>query len=177
MLQQIQIRGLCTSRGVAVESVFTATPTSQRTTGASADKAAHLTRVRDRANIDLVSRTQSFVSRVTACGVALAIACVSAATCLAAVMQMPDMQRHACCAGMAEDCGHDGGTMAVQEDCCAVQNADVARLGSAGLITLPVVAGIRMPEPVRLAPDAVPAFDPPKASRTPTYLIVSSFRI
>ena len=137
----------------------------------------NLTRDGDRANMSQVSRTQSFVSRVVVCAVALAIAFASAATCLAAVMQMPDMQQHACCASMGQDCGHDGGTTAVQEDCCAVQNADVARLGSAGLVTLPVVASILLPEPMRAAPDAVTAFDPPKASSTPTYLIVSSFRI
>ena len=119
-------------------------------------------------------------SRFLAAALAFALAVVSSATCFAAVVQMPDPQQHACCAGMNQECGD---SMAVQKDCCAVQSADIARLASAAqFIAVPalVVIGSHVAQPALVASVSLgAAFDPgaPKPSSSPTYLLVSVFRI
>jgi hypothetical protein len=120
-------------------------------------------------------------SRLLASVIALALAFVSTATCLAAVMQMPEMAQHASCHGMKPDAGN-AKLNAAPKDCCAVRNAEVARLTSSD----PVVTAAALvlvtplafePLPVQDAPGA--ALDPgiPKPSSSPTYLLVSVFRL
>ena len=119
-------------------------------------------------------------SRLLASVIAIALAFVSTATCLAAVMQMPERSHHACHEGMKQDSG-GADSMTMQQDCCLVQSADVARLttaqavtASASALTTPIACE---PLPVYRSPAA--ALDPgvPKPSRSPTYLLVSVFRL
>jgi hypothetical protein len=120
-------------------------------------------------------------SRLLASVIAMALAFVSSATCLAAVMQMPEKSQHACCKGMKQDCG-SGDSMTVQKDCCVVQSADVAGLtttaqaitASASAISTLVVFE---PLPAQASPGAALDPDIPRPSSSPTYLLVSVFRL
>ena len=120
-------------------------------------------------------------SRLLASAIAMAVALVSSATCLATVMQMPEQARHACCQGMEHDCG-SAGSVTVAADCCAVQSGDVAPLTTTteairGSATSLITASLFEPVPLQGSPGA--ALDPgiPKPSAAPTYLLVSVFRL
>jgi hypothetical protein len=120
-------------------------------------------------------------SRLLASVMAVALALVSTATCLAAVVHMPEQSQHACCHGMNQDCG-TGDAMAAQKDCCAVPNADVARVSTTDQVVAPPALALSLP--FVFVPSAVPdapgaALDPgiPKPSSSPTYLLVSVFRL
>lgn len=120
-------------------------------------------------------------SRFLVCVVATAMAFASTATCLAAVMQMPEMAQHASCHGMKTD-SDSTKFMAAPQDCCAVPNAEVARLAATDpIVAAPTVAlstpSVIEPSPVRDTLGA--ALDPgiPKPSSSPTYLLVSVFRL
>jgi hypothetical protein len=119
-------------------------------------------------------------SRLLASVIAMALAFVSTATCLAAVMQMPEISHHACSEGMKPDSG-SADFMTVQQDCCVVQSADVARLKTAEAVSASASAlstpFVFEPLPVYRSPAA--ALDPgiPKPSSSPTYLLVSVFRL
>jgi hypothetical protein len=120
-------------------------------------------------------------SRLLASVIAMALAFVSTATCLAAVMHMPEKSQHTCCHGMKQDCG-SGDSMAAQKDCCAVQHADVARLRTtAHAVTAPALAlsTLFVFKPLPSQDAAGAALDPgiPKPSSSPTYLLVSVFRL
>jgi hypothetical protein len=120
-------------------------------------------------------------TRLLAGVIAIALAFVSTATCLAAAMQMPEMAQHASCHGMKPDAA-SAKLNAAPKDCCAVQNADVARLTTTDpVVTAPALVLITSlgfePLPVKEAPGA--SLDPgiPKPSSSPTYLLVSVFRL
>jgi hypothetical protein len=119
-------------------------------------------------------------SRLLASVLAMALAFMPTATCLAAIIHMPEQSQHACCHGMNQDCG-SGDSMAAPNDCCAVPNADVARRTIGQTVTAPAVAlsmpFVFVPSPVQDSPGA--ALDPgiPKPSSSPTYLLVSVFRL
>ena len=115
-------------------------------------------------------------TRVTAFGLALALAVVSSATCLlGAEARKAEM---ACCAAM----GHDCGEVAVEQDCCALVPAPSA-LGVLGSL----VATLTAPPLVALIPIAEEPADPqalsfiddrvPTPPSRPTYLFVSVFRL
>jgi hypothetical protein len=118
-------------------------------------------------------------SRLLASVIALALAFASTATCLAAVMQMPEKSQHACCHG--QDCG-SGDSMAPLNDCCSVPNADVARLTTPGQAVAAQALAVTMPfvfEPLPVQDSPGAALEPgvPKPSSSPTYLLVSVFRL
>src|SRR5688500_9150516 len=95
-------------------------------------------------------------SRLLASVIAMALAFASTATCLAAVMQMPEMAQHASCHGMKPDAG-SAKLNAAPKDCCEVRNADVARVTSTDpIVTAPALVLITPlafePLPVQDAP-------------------------
>ena len=117
-------------------------------------------------------------SRLVPGVLALVMAFVSSATCLAAVLLGDKSERHACCAGISEAC--TDGTMTAQEDCCAVQSADRARVASTLFVVVTSVA--TCPAAVHSATGSVgrgTAFEPgiPKPSSSAPYLLHSVFRI
>jgi hypothetical protein len=81
---------------------------------------------------------------------------------------------------MNQDCD-SGDSMATPNDCCAVPNAEVARRTTGQTVTAPAVAlsmpFVFEPSPSQDSPGA--ALDPgiPKPSSSPTYLLVSVFRL
>ena len=110
--------------------------------------------------------------------VALAVALVPVASCLAASVQPSESHQLACCAGMTQGCGD---SMTTQNDCCAVQSTDVVRLGSASQSGRPLVlvTSTIVTEPASPAVVTPAAFGSgiPKPSSSPTYLLVSVFRL
>ena len=131
-----------------------------------------------------MNRQATRSSRLLAGVLALALASVSAATCLAAVVQMSE-KHHACCEAMGHcsDGGGDSETTPAKIDCCAVQSAEAGRLATGAqaiTVAASLLAESPVVEPSSFAPiSATGAFDPgvPKPSSSPTYLLVSSFRI
>ena len=118
--------------------------------------------------------------RLLASAIAIALALVAPVTCLAAVMQMPETSHHASCHGMKKD-GASVGSIAAKKDCCAIPNAEVARFTSTDQVLTPPASALSTPfvfEPLPVQ-DCGAALDPgvPKPSSSPTYLLVSSFRI
>lgn len=116
-------------------------------------------------------------SRFLVGALALAVAFVSSATCFAAVMQMRDAQKHACCAGMKQKCAD---AMAMQQDCCAVQSADlVTAVRAAQASVVPTDTGSIVIAREALAPEPAVTVDPdvPIPPSHPTYLLVSVFRL
>ena len=121
-----------------------------------------------------MTRPPADVSRVLAAAVALAVALVSPAVCLAAAES--SAAHHACCDGMKEDCGSDA--MAVQKDCCAVDGADVGLLASAGAPSPTLVATVvDQPLPPGPSPIATPGPRVSQYSSRPTYLLVLALRL
>ncbi|HEY5619892.1 MAG TPA: hypothetical protein VIK60_18265 [Vicinamibacterales bacterium] len=110
---------------------------------------------------------------------ALAFALVSSATCILNT-QMTEAQK-ACCAAMNHDCG----AMAVKQDCCATEVQSLTHfIAGAPAFQLaapaPVVMDVAFSEPPLAAHfSASAAFDPsaPNPSSSPTYLLVSVFRL
>jgi hypothetical protein len=118
-------------------------------------------------------------SRHLAGALAVMLAIVSSATCLAAASQMPDAGRHACCAAMGDDCGS---AATVDEDCCAGEQSGLTTLAPAASFEL--VAPIATSEVLLSSPPVVrqftsAAFDPDASQPVspPTYLLDSVFRI
>ena len=119
-------------------------------------------------------------SRFLAGGLAFALSIVSSAICVAAILQMEHAQQHVSCASM----GHESGSpKTTQMDCCIAQSAQFAGLApDTGVpVAQPVVMAFVDAAPQSLVP-ALPglsALDPdvPKPASTPTYLLVSVFRL
>ena len=120
-------------------------------------------------------------SRFLAGGLAFALSIVSSAICVAAILQMEDTQEHASCASM----GHESGSpKTTQLDCCIAQSAQFAGLApdtGAPVVPQPVVMSFVDAPRQSLVP-ALPALsaldtDVPKPASTPTYLLVSVFRL
>jgi hypothetical protein len=119
-------------------------------------------------------------SPLLAGGMAFTLSILSSAICLAATLQMEDRQQHASCA-----MGHESGTPeTTQLNCCIAQSPQFA--GVAPDTAALLVASVAVVSPVDATPEsfvmalpALPAFDPDvsKPSRTPTYLLVSVFRL
>ena len=119
-------------------------------------------------------------SRLLASVVAIALAFASTATCLAAVMQTPETSHHAC-EGMKQDSA-GAGSMAVQKDCCVVQSAEFARLSKTAQAVVAPASSLILPlvlDPLWAHGTRAAALDPgiPKPSSSPTYLLVSVFRL
>ena len=135
-----------------------------------------LTTVVGRANMrrSMVQKT-SYTGRFATWALALAVAMASAATCVLGA-EATEAQK-ACCAAMSHDCG----AMAVEQDCCVADSPNLA-----GPTSAPPTSVLAPPAPLALntiVAEPVAAlgrgFDSrtPKPSRTPTYLLVSVFRI
>jgi hypothetical protein len=83
---------------------------------------------------------------------------------------------------MIKDCGAE---MAVQHDCCAVQSTDLARIATAERSVAVSVSFALIPYSIVSEPTSftsrspLAAFDPgiPRPSSSPTYLLVSVFRL
>ena len=124
-----------------------------------------------------MTRQLTRASRSLAGAIALALALVSPVTCFAATLQMTE--QHAHCAAM----GHDRGSAdSMKQDCCATLSPAFAGLAptASNLVAPPsdaVSTMLLMPEP----PLALPAFnadaDASPPCSTPTYLLVSVFRL
>ena len=115
-------------------------------------------------------------SRFVAGLLGLAMGLVSSATCFAAIVKMDETQHHACCAGMNKDCD---ASMAPQGECCAVQNADVARIAGARPFTPSLVLINVLVVQAPLISLSRASFDPgvSRPPGLPTYLLVSTFRV
>ena len=113
-------------------------------------------------------------SRYLAGALALTLALVSSATCLAAVIQMPDGQHHACCAAMADDCGS---AATVNADCCADETAALAP--AVPFTVVPAVISTALWPPSAVPPLTSAAFDSEAVHPIgpPAYLLDSVFRI
>ena len=116
-------------------------------------------------------------SRYLAGALALTLAVVSSATCLAAASQMPDAEQHACCAAMG--CGS---AATVNEDCCAAEQPGLT--GLAPITSIALAAPVPASDVLLSPPPAVPlltsaAFDPDLLHPVspPPYLLDSVFRI
>ena len=119
-------------------------------------------------------------SRLLAGGLAFTLSILSSVICFAATVQMEDPQQHASCA-----MGHESGSPETTKlDCCIAQSPQFAGVApdtaavpvASAAIVSPVDAP---PESFVMAVPALPAFDPDvsKPSSTPTYLLVSVFRL
>lgn len=121
-------------------------------------------------------------SRVLSGALALALALVPVATCVAATLQLTEPTHHASCHGMqTEDAASHIGTVALAtasqaRNCCSVQRAILGLGGAADALDAPAstTAVVVSPAPPRLF-----AFDSraPIQSSPPTYLLISVFRI
>lgn len=114
--------------------------------------------------------------RYLAGAVVLVLTLLSPAMCLAgAVEEAPDVL---CLMGMAEDAGEPTAKL----DCCAAQSPANAALTAQTVLVAPPVPTASLVEMADLPsspPQIVNAIEAgaPKISRTPTYLLVSFFRI
>ena len=116
-------------------------------------------------------------SRLLAAALALALACASSVVCFVAAVQMAAAEQHACCAGMNQKCGD---SVSVQQDCCAVQSADLTGLARAPQAAAgPVTISAELEQQPRVTPPPAAAFDAGvhRRSSHPTYLLVSVFRL
>ena len=120
-------------------------------------------------------------SRFLAGGLAFALSIVSSSVCVAAILQMEDTQQHTSCASMVHESDSPKTT---QLDCCIAQSAQFAGLApdsDAPVVAPPVVMSLVDATPQALVPAlrALSALvaDVPKPSSTPTYLLVSVFRL
>ena len=109
---------------------------------------------------------------------ALALAVVPSAVCVLSA-HMTEAQR-ACCAAMNHDCGAD----AVKQDCCASKDQSLVEFISgppAFQVAVPApVVNIAASEPspvARVGPSAALAPRAPNPSSSPTYLLLSVFRL
>ena len=123
-------------------------------------------------------RTLAKSARFVAGVVALTLALVSSATCLAGSIDAPESQ-HTCCAAMADGCGS---AATVTEDCCAAEQPGLTGFAPGTPFTLaaPVSIGAVLLAPPTSIPQLTsPAFDSdaPNPTSPPTYLLDSVFRI
>ncbi|MGH9258063.1 MAG: hypothetical protein ACRD3C_26175 [Vicinamibacterales bacterium] len=110
---------------------------------------------------------------------AFALALVPSAMCVLSA-DMTEAQR-ACCAAMNHDCGG----MAVKQDCCPSEAQSLVGFTSGPppfqiVAPTPVVVTIAAREPlrvVRVSPSAALDSGAPSPSSSPTYLLVSVFRL
>ena len=117
--------------------------------------------------------------RPIAGAVTLAVAVVLSANCVTAKDMTPEQK--ACCAAM----GHDCGALAIEQGCCEGEAQKVDALTPTGMpqfATPPVAVLVALLDP--LTPRAIPTgvFNTAvgaqvKPPGTPTYLLVSTFRI
>lgn len=121
-------------------------------------------------------------SRFLAGGLAFTLSIVSSAVCFAGILQMEERQQHASCPmGM----GHESDSPETAKlDCCIGQSPQFAGI-TQGTVAPPVAAAVvlgvvtAIPDSPVPAPPVLSAFDPDvsKPSSTPTYLLVSVFRV
>ena len=112
-------------------------------------------------------------SRRLAGALALALAVVSSASCLAAISRESGTDHHACCAAMADGCG----SATVSADCCADDSPGLAPAARFTLAPVDDAVLLWLPSPV--APFTSAAFDPDASNPIgpPAYLLDSVFRI
>ena len=127
-----------------------------------------------------MTRQPTRASRFLALALAFALASVSPAICFAATLQTEERQQHASCPMGQES--HSPETAKL--DCCIGQSPQFAGITQdtvAPLVAAAAVVGVitATPESLNPALSALPTFDPElsKPSRTPTYLLVSVFRL
>lgn len=112
----------------------------------------------------------------------MALALVSAVTCLSAVLQTPS-RSHSCHGMMMEPPSgpHFSGVVSEQRDCCLMQAADLAGTARASLSApaLVVVAHVEVEPLSRATAVHVGAFDPgvPIGSPPPPYFLGSAFLV
>jgi hypothetical protein len=127
---------------------------------------------------------RSLRTRVLTIALTLLVACASTATCLAGVVR--NATPRDCCAGMSHGCDHIAGPQGTANtpiDCCAEDAPNYyASLTSAftsalhpPVAVVPIVAVAASLSPPNLRPIA--AAPPPRPPASPTYLLVSVFRI
>lgn len=125
-----------------------------------------------------MSRQMMNASRFGAGALAVVIAVVSSATCLAAGLNPPRDEQRACCAAMADGCGSP--TTASKDCCTAEQPGQNQTVPLASTIVSPPAASATVILRQAAVPLGVPfAFDP-DVSHTlspSTYLLDSVFRI
>ena len=108
---------------------------------------------------------------------ALALVLVAPATCLAAVVQMPEGLSPPCCHA-GKEC--DADTIGAGSDCCAVQSAEVARPEKGVQVVAPAVTVLTLVAPSPVALISAPVSfdrDVSRPSSSPTYLLISVFRL
>jgi len=138
-------------------------------------KRSHRLTSRDeRVNMTRVVRLSSR-SRVVSGTVALALALVSVATCIAGTLQLPE-QSHAACHGMQTDGASAIGTRDQAPDCCEMQRAILGLGGAFGTLVAPPSTAAVVLSLSRLE---APPFESrvPMSSSPPTYILLSVFRI
>lgn len=119
-------------------------------------------------------------SRFLVGALALTLAVAPSATCLAAVSQIPDTHRQACCAAMEGDCGS---ATTLQHDCCAAQNPQFAGLAPAPATRLLAPPAALISLLLTLESSGLPTRRSPidadvsVPSSAPIYLLASVFRI
>jgi hypothetical protein len=116
-------------------------------------------------------------SRLLAGALAFALALVAPATCLAAVVQMPEGLSPPCCHA-GKECDDDA--LAARTDCCAVQGADVALRENGAKVVAPTASVLAPVVPALVALISTPVSFDPDVSRppgSPTYLLISVFRL
>ena len=119
-------------------------------------------------------------SRFLAGGLAFTLSIVSSAVCFAGILQMQERQEHASC-----PMGHGSDSPDTAKlDCCLGQSPQFAGIAQDTVAPLVAAAAVidiitATPDSLIPAPPVLPAFDPDisKSSSTPTYLLVSVFRI
>lgn len=122
-----------------------------------------------------MNRRMFTTSRLAAGALILAFAVVSSATCLAAALDMPRAEQHACCAAMTAGCGS---APALDDECCAVSQPVLSAIQPFTPVT-PTAVGSSL----SLQPAAMPTVsvgcDPDVSYPVgpPTYLVDSVFRI
>ena len=117
-------------------------------------------------------------SRLAAGVVAVTLALVSSATCLAGSIDVLESQ-HLCCAAMADGCGSAAN---VTEDCCAAEQPGVTGFapGAPFALMAPMVISTVLPAPATSIPQRTsPPFDPDASNpiNQRRYLLDSVFRI
>jgi hypothetical protein len=118
-------------------------------------------------------------SRVLSGALALALALVPVATCVAAI-RLTEPTHHAPCHGMqTEDGASHISTIALKsqaQDCCSVQRAILGLGGAADALDAPAWTTAAVASPAPLRPFAFDSRAPIQSS-PPTYLLISVFRI
>ena len=128
-----------------------------------------------------MSRLAGLTPRLLTTALAVALAIASSLTCLAGTLgTSQESELHACCVAMGHDCG--SATTRLERDCCAAMSPAFAGLipsapdagqPAAAAVTTFIVGDVPVPSPALSRPERAVRGSP----ETPTYLLVSDFRL